>query len=353
MPLHRAVPPGADRRYRDGAIEIALIALLAWPCSSSVEAQRPDARATTANAHPYYTVQLLSAPAARKARVLRAYEALKAKGHLVYCRRAYVHERAYIRLRTGLFTDRDLARGHAEMLRATEGFDGFVARAGLAVASFGGAFDIITTPNDIWFRSETALRALYHFDKTEKAATCSAVAICPAGRAIAFSCDNQIVRIDLQSGAVTVLKQGRSEDALFDSLLAWSPDGQYIAYLDRAGWELPTKLWIMRSDGSHDRLLAGDATGQTRIKSLHWHPNKDKLFYVSGPTYGTVSVGGSLYKVDLHGGRETVVPACPTERTEVCREFRIVGAEILYRLAHFDADYVELEYTMQKIPLEP
>lgn len=346
------LPSGADLPYRDIAIEIALIGLLTSLCPALVGAQRPDARAG-ADTCPYYTVQLQAAPADRRDRVFQAYDNLKAKGYLVYCRSAYVHEQAYIRLRTGYFNDRDQAQVHAEALRVSEGFDGFVVRANLRVASFGDAFDIITTPNDIWFRSEAALRLLYHFETIEMATTCSAVAICPAGQSIALACDNNILRIDLPSGDVTVLKQGPSEDALFESTLAWSPDGRYIAYLDKAGWEVPTSLWVMRCDGDNDRLLVGDATGRTRVKSLQWHPHKDELFYVSGPTHGTISVGGSLVRVDLYGRRETVVPACPTERTELCSTFRIVGDEVHYRLAHFDADYLEIEYTPQKILLNP
>ncbi|MDI6450206.1 SPOR domain-containing protein [Anaerobaca lacustris] len=314
--------------------------------------QRPDAPAV-ADVRPHYTVQIQSAPAARKNRVLQTYEDLKAKGHLVYCRSAYVGEQFYVRLRTGFFWDRDQARAHLEALRESEGFDGFVTQANLAVTSFGEDFDIVTTPNDLWFRSGTALRPLYHFDTDAVAATCSAVAICPAGRAIAFACDNKILRIDLQDDSVTVLKQGQDEDALFKSLLAWSPDGRHLAYLDRAGWELPSRLRIMRSDGSGDRCLAGDASGRTRVKSLQWHPRKEELFYVSGPTHGTVSVGGSLYRVDLHGRRKVIAPASATDRTEVHGDFHIADDEIHYRLAHFDRDYQAIEYTMHRAPLDP
>ncbi len=139
---------------------------------------------------------------------------------------------------------------------------------------------------------------------------------------------------------------------MFLSILAWSPDEQHIAYLDRVGFELPTRLWIMRSDGTGARCLIGDDSGRTRVKSVRWHPSGDKLFYVSGPAHGTISVGGSLYRVDLRGHCEIVVPSSQSERTEVCSAFRVGDQAIHYRLAHFDEDYQVGRYSTHILPIE-
>lgn len=299
-----------------------------------------------------YTVQIQAAPAVARSRLLQTYEYLKAKGYLVYCRDAHVNDRAYVRLRIGLFKTRDEARRHAEAIHKSEGFDYFVTPTRLPLDSFGDLFDIVTTPNDIWFRSATSLRPLYHFETARGAASCRGARICPVGRHIVFSCHNQLVRIDLHDDSIHVLKQGEGEDALFNSVLAWSPDGRHIAYLDRAEWELPTKLWIMRSDGSLDRCMAGDDTGQTRVKSLQWHPFGSEVLYVSGPAHGTVSVGGSLCRMDLDGRPEVVVPSDRRERTEVCSAFHIVGNEVQYRLAHFDEDYQIQRYSTRTLLLD-
>jgi len=340
----------ASRENRSRFIEIVLIGLIAGLCPAVGDVRGPKADGE-GRAGSYYTVQLQAGPAARRSQILRTYEALKAKGYLVYCRDAYVHDHLYVRLRAGCFQDREKARVYADALREKENFDGFVAQSRCSVASFGEAFDIVTTPNDIWFRSSTDLRPLYHFDTVEAATTCSAVAIGPAGREIAFSCDNKILKIDLKTGTAVVLKEGRSEGVLFRCLLAWSPDGQHIAYLDRVGWELPTSLWVMRSDGEDDRLLVADPTGQTRVKSFRWHPEDAELFYVSGPRHGTISVGGSLYRVGLDGDKGLLVPAGKAERMEVCRRFDIAAGRIHYRRAHFDPDYQVKRYTVHTTPL--
>lgn len=316
-----------------------LILCLVWAGSQKTALRAPD------NVAPYYTVQIQSVPSAKRDRLLATYESLKAKGHLAYCRDACVNGRAFIRLRVGLFRNHTTAQTYGQAMHECDGFDYFVTRADLPVETFGDAFEIVTTPNDIWFRSDASLRPLYHFDTSEAAATCSGAKIDPKGRAIAFACDNQIVRIDLRDGSAIVLKQGQREDALFNSVLAWSPDGQRIAYLDTVGWEQPTKLWAMQSDGRRDRCLVADETQQTRVKSFRWHPSGNELFYVSGPAHGTVSVGGSLCRVDLQGNHRVVVPACESRRTEVYSEFHVAGDEIRYQLAHFDTDYQVRYYT--------
>lgn len=349
--LYRRVPLlGPAARGAERALRLALIAMCLVLGPSGVGAEEP-AVGVSRKADPWYTIQVQSAPAAARSRLLETYVHLKAKGHLVYCRDAHVHDRAYVRLRAGLFGARDEAQQYAETIRKSEGFDYFIAQTDLAVESFGDVFDVVATPNDIWFRSDTSLRALYHFDTVQEAMTCSGIRICPAGRRIVFSCDNRIMKIDVRDGSTLVLRQGETEDALFQSILAWSPDGQYIAYLDRTGFEQPTRLWIMRSDGSQARRLIGDNTGRTRVKSVRWHPSGNELFYVSGPAHGTVSVGGSLHRVDLHGHREIVIRSSHSERTEVSSRFRVVDDAVHYRLAHFDEDYQVRQYSTHILPI--
>ncbi len=92
-------------------------------------------------------------PPAGRDRVLAIYDSLKAWGHLVYCRDAHVNGQTYIRLRAGLFKDRGTAQMYGKSLQEREGFDYFVTKVDLRVEPFGDAFDIVTTPNDIWLRS--------------------------------------------------------------------------------------------------------------------------------------------------------------------------------------------------------
>lgn len=320
-------------------VDSVLTICLTLLSSQALPASGPDSVA------PCYTVQIHSVPLGRREQVLAVYDSLKAKGHLVYCRDAHVNGQAYIRLRAGLFKNRDQAQMYGEALHEREALDYFIAKANLRVEPFDDAFNIVTTPNDIWLQSPTSVKSLYHFDTSAAAATCSPVEIGPRGQAIVFACNNRILKIDLRDGSRTLLKQGQREEDLFNTTLAWSPDGQHIAYLDAVGWEQPTRLWIMQSDGRHDRCLVADKTRQTRVKSFHWHPSSREIFYVSGPTHGTVSVGGSLCRMDLDGNHRVVVPAHEGLRTQVCSEFHVADTTIQYRLAHFDTDFQVQYYT--------
>jgi Tol biopolymer transport system component len=58
----------------------------------------------------------------------------------------------------------------------------------------------------------------------------------PAGNAIAFICDNSVMRCEVATGQCSRLTQ-RSEQAPSGDAVVWSPDGEQIAYMrDVEGW---------------------------------------------------------------------------------------------------------------------
>jgi dipeptidyl aminopeptidase/acylaminoacyl peptidase len=172
--------------------------------------------------------------------------------------------------------------------------------------------------------------------------------VSPDGDAIAFYEDYRIVRVALDTGAVRVLREAACEDDLLHSTVRWSPDGRYLAYLDAVEWELPTKLWIMQADGTENRCLIADETRQTKVKSFVWHPYRNRILYVSGPTHGTVSLGGDLCCIDLDGTRRTLVAAELSRGTEVLAEFRVADGLLEYRIAHHSTDGKEPRYSWHK-----
>lgn len=58
----------------------------------------------------------------------------------------------------------------------------------------------------------------------------------PSGEAIAFICDNSVMRCDVMTGHVTRLTK-RSEQPPSGDAVVWSPDGKQIAYMrEIEGW---------------------------------------------------------------------------------------------------------------------
>ncbi|MBN2130750.1 MAG: SPOR domain-containing protein [Sedimentisphaerales bacterium] len=315
--------------------------------ASSQEATRFSADTLGA----YYTVQVLAAPVENEQALQSAYKSLRDEGHLVYYCPARVGERRYLRLRTGLFANRTQAQARARELKKENGFDGFVARAGVFVDSLNRGFDVVTTPSGIWRKIGISATELYHFSSCFNEAPDCPARISPAGTHIAFYHDNKIMTINLSTSRAMILREGTRPDELLHSIVRWSPDGRHIAYLDAVAWELPTRLWVMRSDGTNNRCLVRDETGQTKVKSFLWHPRENRIFYVAGPTHGTVSVGGSLYGTDLAGDRKKIVPAGIEDGEEVFSEFRIADGTLYYKIAHFDEDRQEKQYTLRTLDI--
>jgi len=322
-------------------VQTLLLAACATALSSS---EAPGLPADTTN--EYYTVQVLAAPIENEQALLRSFRSLRDQGHLVYCSGTRVGDRRYLRLRIGLFENRTQAQAYAKQLSKARQGAPFVARARVFVDSFRNRFDVVTTPSGIWRKTDASATELYHFASCFSAAPDCPARISPAGTHIAFYHDNRIMTINLGTGRATTLRQSSRPDELLHSVVRWSPDGQYLAYLDAVAWELPSRLWVVRSDGTNNRCLVRDETEQTKVKSFLWHPHENKLFYVAGPTHGTVSVGGSLYVTDLEGNRHTLAPGDIRGPNEVAGDFRIVGNTLYYRIASFHKNGQVRGYTL-------
>ena len=299
-----------------------------------------------------YTVQILSVSAERRPVLLATCESLKEKGYLVYYCRKRIGGRQYLRLRTGVFTNPSEARAYAEEFRKKEGFDYFIAEADGSIDYFRNRFCVFTTPSGIWLKSTTRVRELYKPADGELDTEHTAARISPDGLAVAFYESQRIVKVEISTGKAHTLRQADHEDELLNSIIRWSSDGRHIAYLDAVEWERPTRLWIMRSDGTDNRCLVADDTSKIRVKSFLWHPRRNRIFYVAGPTHGTVSVGGSLCCADLNGTRRRIVAAGLAEATEVCSDFAITEDTLCYRVAHFNAESRVHEYTHHRLSLD-
>lgn len=296
----------------------------------------------------YYTVQIMATPAENPQTLLAVYRSLRDKGHLVYYYPKHVGDRQYLRLRAGIFESPARAKAYAEELKRQEGLDFFIAQADVAVARFKDQFSIVTTPSGIWLAAGASARELYVPIRGRIDMERTTPQIAPDGTAIVFWADSRIMTVTLNTGEARILRQAASDDELLNSVVRWSPDGRYITYLDTTEWELPARLWIMRADGTENRCLVGDTTGKTKVKSFQWHPREDRVFYVVGPTHGTVSLGGSLCTIDLGGRNRTIVEANSAERMEVLSEFRIADGRLQYRTVHHNADGGEPQYSLHE-----
>ena len=311
----------------------------------------PSLEPTASGPPKNYTIQVLSMPAENALSVLASYETFRKKGYLVYRCRGRVDGRWYVRLRTGVFRSRSEAHAYGAQFKSKEGLDYFVTEADGFVDRRGNDLLLFTTPSGIWLQSGDSARQLYRPTNGEIDTACTRARLAPDGRAIAFYDHQRIVAVPLDTGEVQILRQAHREDEILNSVVRWSPDGQYLAYLDAVEWELPTRLWLIARNGTNERCLVADRTGRTRVKSFLWHRRENRIFYVAGPTHGTVSVGGTLYSIDLGGHRRVLARGALEEGTEVHSTFHITADVLHYRIAHFDATGLIRKYTQHSLAL--
>lgn len=98
------------------------------------------------------------------------------------------------------------------------------------------------------------------------------------------------------------------EGAVDDSGVAWSPDGQWLAWgRSVAGAATGRQVWIMRSDGRDARALTSDAYWQHG--SLSWSPDGRHVLYQRAPATGAAT-RPSIWLMDVATGEaEEIISA--------------------------------------------
>ncbi len=132
-----------------------------------------------------------------------------------------------------------------------------------------------------------------------------------------------------------------------------SPEGNYLSFVAPSEWEQIGTLY--KYDYSEDEIITlvegEDLPDQHTVKKFWWLDEEIKIF-IGGFSYGTVSVGGTLYAQDLQSGKMVEVFE-PTERREV-KDIDIEKAEgeIKLQIAEFDEDFIDYEIIVEYIEID-
>ncbi|MFA5859386.1 MAG: hypothetical protein WC955_10000 [Elusimicrobiota bacterium] len=292
------------------------------------------------------------------------YEKLKQKGYMTY----YYHndltgyQNEELRLYIGCSKNKEETIKYCETIKQQEGFDCYVETANVYTNKYLEKYHLICTPSTLWFSSGTINKAILEYIYTLRDTPRDLInprpfrryVVSPSGQEMIFECES-IIKVDLIKHTTSTLL----EDAGY-SYPKWSYTGEYIAYADELEWEVRTCLWVMKSDGTKKKCLVDNKEQRdTGVKSFIWHPNKNIIIFVEGPAFGTRTVGGNLYSVDLEGNRKDLV-IVDYENTpeEVCSEFDIKEGHINYKIYHHDSSLEGNEvidkstFTKHKLKLE-
>jgi dipeptidyl aminopeptidase/acylaminoacyl peptidase len=294
----------------------------------------------------YYTVQIGLFPTEEDSIAQQLYETLKNKGYLVYKSRININRNPYTQIRIEFFKQYSDADEFAEKIKKTEGYDCYAAYANAIIENYKNQFSIINLPKLVIYKDSVKYYELYQGEYERK------VYISPDGKMILFSDGRtKIMKINIKTKNLFVLKDADQHSyVLSNPEPNWSPDGKYIAFLKNHGFESPASLWIMDADGSNEKCIVPCCKIEKdhSVKSFQWHPSGKFIFFSNGYTMGTVSVGGDIYITDLYGNVNLIADADIKQRWEIFRGFRIVGDTLYYKVAHFDDNFEQREYILNK-----
>ncbi|MDN5362282.1 MAG: hypothetical protein PWP70_1329, partial [Moorella sp. (in: firmicutes)] len=133
---------------------------------------------------------------------------------------------------------------------------------------------------------------------------------------VAFTSNNNLWLLDgSQAGSkpVQVTKEGAVE------ILGWSPDGQWLAYLQRETpqeWAGKPYLWVVKADGSG----AFQVDAQPVLARAAWSPMADVLAYSTQGPGGGYAPDMNLKLATIAGGRAQVTALLP-DKSELVQDF--------------------------------
>jgi len=314
---------------------------------------------TTAAGDALYSIQVRAVPMAERADGMTTYRALRDKGYLVYAYKAEIDGQPWLRVAVGAFESIDDAAAFGKSFSATEQQDHFVAVAPVRIIAGDGG-DFVVTPSALWTREAAKAREVFVFDDPppEKFAAPGGIRLKPSpdGKGVAFQYGARVYAVRLGDAAATRLSAGGNTfgtEHVYGPEPHWSPSGRYVAFHDFVEFEVKTSLWVARADGSELRVLVDNrpTESQNAVKSFVWHPVEDRILFVDGYGFGTVSVGGAIRSVDMAGNIETVLAPDSDARQELAGPLRIEDGYLHYRKVQFDDEYVHRTFTDQKVPL--
>ncbi|MFN2362791.1 MAG: DUF4652 domain-containing protein [Halarsenatibacteraceae bacterium] len=153
--------------------------------------------------------------------------------------------------------------------------------------------------------------------------------------------EESYLRLSRESGVEVLSEEMPSEPII-------SPDGDKLAFIDPFQWETVGSIFLYdyQANSLTELLKADQVEEQATPKGIWWY-NDDYLLAIIGYAYGTVSVGGDLYLVDVETGNPRRVLGL-NEYQEV-KDISLDDQYIYLEIAEFDEAYNDYEVIEDRI----
>ena len=166
--------------------------------------------------------------------------------------------------------------------------------------------------------------------------------------------DVELYEIELKNENNTIELKKEGEDTVvlsdqYPSEPVKSPNGQYAAYLAPFEWEELSDLYIVDlKAGSQKMLIEGNS--ESKPKNVIWE-NDEHVLVILGYPYGTVSIGGNIYRVNIETGNQEQLTEYD-DATQIT-DFHIEDGTLQYSgIKYTDEEMNEHEEYSNQISLE-
>ncbi len=167
-----------------------------------------------------------------------------------------------------------------------------------------------------------------------------------------FERGENIFWVDSGQGEKRILKKMEGEEMVLakenPSQPIISPRGDRLAFMEPFLWEVRGEVFLYEGEEKELLLSREDLPREEKPKAIYWLDNK-RLLLIIGYAYGTVSVGGDLYSLDIEKG--DLLPIYQLEPEKEVKDLKIEGQDLLLTIASFCQDYLEYDLDEKRIPL--
>lgn len=301
----------------------------------------------------HFSIQVMSFPINEKSSAFQFYTGLKDAGYFVYMHKTKIEGNWWIRIKIGYFNSKDKADLFGKKFKSKSSLDYWVNPADILIDRSKTNYNIITTPSGIWLEKNSNFEEVYSFlpQMYHAGILLETKAMASPSDEIVFYFQKKIIKVNLKSKESVILKEAQHIEELHKSSPKWSYDGRYIAYMDSYTWEVPTKLRIMRKDGTHDKCIVQDMSRQNKVKDFSWHPSKNELFYIYGYTFGSMDSGGDLYAISIDSLKSRMIVTTENRNRFLIEKIKMVKNGIYLTIMQLKDGAPLKQRIYKKIPL--
>lgn len=275
----------------------------------------------------YYTVKVKGAYKSEAAKCKELCASLQKDGVMAFCVKGMKTNETF----AGIYETKARAEAAAAALKAKYNFACIVTetKAASAVPYQGGM--LVNVPSGIWLEAAGETKKIFSYGRCVDAKQWileNKVSVSPSGKEIVFFFNGAIHKVELGTGTDKILASGISNPgAPCRPAPVWSPDGSSIAFVEEYGADTGAGIKVMKSDGAGLVCLLDNRIAKRHVASLAWRPGTNMLYYIETGTDKRVTVGGTLYSVDMKG--KTTICASPSAGKEIDRHFKFQGKSII------------------------